>query len=131
MKNGQVHSCNKNGSKHLENSLHGLENEFDVEVSFKPEESDWCEPDPVTGVPKRAEPRIVLQFFVVNKNSPGDHKVLRYGLTRAAYGTELKNAAEAYPMSLKLALPVLESDLKVVLDGMEPDALTKVVMLNW
>ena len=131
MKNLKFCDGHTNGFRHLETDLGGLEEEFDVGIKIEEEESHLYEQDPATGLKAWYEPRLVLYASVVHKNFPNDRHTLRYGLTRTAYGTELKSIDEAKPLLVKLALPLLERDLKKMEAGGEPESATKVLMLSW
>jgi hypothetical protein len=120
-----------NGFEHFEPALGGLEDEFDVGIKIREEESDLHELDPSTGQKVWYEPRLVLYASVVSKGSPTARKTLRYGLTRTAYGTELNSIHEAVPMLLGLALPALRSDLGMLKSGREPSSATQIAMLHW
>jgi hypothetical protein len=113
---------------HLRKSLHPCE--FDIDICISEEKSDKYFVDATTGVNVEAEPVLVVAC-VVHKESSNVPKTLRYGLTRTAYGTELKSIDEAKPMLAKLALPLLENDLKNMEAGGGPESATKVLMLNW
>jgi hypothetical protein len=130
MKNEEFCVGHTNGFEHLDRPLGGLEDEFDVGIKIRKEESDQYVVDPSTGV-NWAEPRLVLYASVAHQNSAKIRKTLRYGLTRSAYGTQLNSIDEANPMLLKLALPALESDLSLLKSEKEPDSAAKIVMLCW
>jgi len=131
MKNGKFCLGHVNRFEHLETALEGLEDEFDVGIKIREEESEHYGVDPNTGVKVWDEPRLVLYASVVHKDFPNDRKTLRYALTRAAYGTQLNSIDDAIPMLLELALPALKSDLTLVKSGSQPDSATKIVMLRW
>jgi len=131
MKNERFCDGHMNGFQHLETDLAGLEEEFDVGIMIREEESDLYELDPSTGLRVWYEPRLVLYASVVHKNFPNDRKTLRYGLTRAAYGTQLKSIGDAIPTLLGLVLPALKCDLNLTKSGNQVDSAKKIVMLRW
>lgn len=120
-----------NGFEHFESALGGLEEEFDVGIKVREEESDPYEIDPYTGVKVWYEPRLVLYASVIHKNFPNDGKTLQYGLTRAAYGTQLNSIDDAIPMLLAHVLPALKSDLGLIRSGNQVDSAKRIVMLRW
>jgi len=131
MKNGKFCLGHMNGFEHFETALGGLEDEFDVGIKISEEESDLYELDPSTGLRVWYEPRLVLYASVVHKDFPSDRKTLRYGLTRAAYGTQLNSIDDAIPMLLRLVLPALKSDLELMRGGEQVHSAKKIVMLRW
>jgi len=120
-----------NGFEHFQSALGGLEDEFDVGIKIREEESDQYEIDPYTGVKVWYEPRLVLYASVVHKNFPNDRKTMQYGLTRTAYGTQLNSIDDAIPRLLALVLPALKFDLGLTRSGNQVDSSKKIVMLRW
>ncbi len=128
MKNEEHCAGHINGFQHLKETLGGLETEFDIGVKISEELSDPSCFKPTPGGRAFAEDRLVLYGSIAQKGSLQSRKVLRYGLTRAAYFPDLNSGCR---MIVDLALPALENDLKLLKSGGEPESIRRIVMLRW